>query len=117
MTPVCPTAFLPSGVGTWELALIFIVILILFGPRRLPEIARSIGRVLQELRRASQDFRDQVMRIEDDVREAARDALDPQDSDEDTAPPVTIRSGMAAGDEGEAPGSEGEEGSPDDLAG
>lgn len=60
-----PLAFFDGSLGSGEVILIFVVILVLFGPRRLPQIARMIGKTLNELRRASQDFRDQVMRIEE----------------------------------------------------
>ena len=53
-------AFL-GDIGASELLVIFLAILVLFGSKRLPEMARSIGRALEELRRASQDFRDQIM--------------------------------------------------------
>jgi len=59
-----PLAFFDGSLGSGEVILIFVVILVLFGPRRLPEIARMIGKTLNELRRASQDFRDQVLLIE-----------------------------------------------------
>ncbi len=57
------TAFF-GGTGTGELALIFALILLLFGPRKLPEIARMIGKALSQLRNASNDFREQIMRID-----------------------------------------------------
>ena len=60
-----PYAFLTGAPGAGEWVLLFLAILLLFGPRRLPEIARTIGRVLEELRRASTEFRDQVMQIDD----------------------------------------------------
>ena len=59
-------AFLSGAPGPGELIVIFLVILVLFGPRRLPEIARTIGKTLNDLRRASQDFKDQIMTIDDD---------------------------------------------------
>jgi TatA/E family protein of Tat protein translocase len=40
-----------------ELILIFVVALLLFGPRKMPDIGRSIGRALGEFRRASNEFR------------------------------------------------------------
>lgn len=62
-----PVAFLSGSPGMGELLLISAVVLLLFGPKRLPEIARMIGRTLDELRKASQDFRDQIMQIDDGV--------------------------------------------------
>jgi TatA/E family protein of Tat protein translocase len=59
-----PLGFLSGSPGMGELIVVFCVILILFGPRRLPEIARMIGRTLREIRSASREFRDQVMQID-----------------------------------------------------
>ncbi|MGH9379146.1 MAG: Sec-independent protein translocase subunit TatA/TatB [Thermoanaerobaculia bacterium] len=43
--------------GAPELIFILVLALIIFGPRRLPEIGRTIGRAMRELRRATNDFR------------------------------------------------------------
>jgi Tat protein translocase TatB subunit len=43
--------------GGPELFLIFVVALIVFGPRKLPEIGKSLGKMMGEFRRASNDFR------------------------------------------------------------
>ncbi len=59
-------AFVFGGTGSGEIILIFVVLLLFFGPRKLPEIARMIGKVLSQLRSASNDFRDQVMKIEEE---------------------------------------------------
>lgn len=45
------------GIGMWELLLIFVVALLIFGPKRLPELARTLGKGLAEFRRASFDLR------------------------------------------------------------
>jgi TatA/E family protein of Tat protein translocase len=60
-----PLAFLFDGIGSGEVVLVFVAVLLLFGPRRLPEIARSIGKTLSDLRRASRDFQDQIMRMDE----------------------------------------------------
>jgi TatA/E family protein of Tat protein translocase len=57
--------------GMPELILIFVVALLLFGPRKMPQIGRSIGRALGEFRRASNEFK---RTIEDEV--AAEDVRD-----------------------------------------
>ena len=45
------------GIGMWELMIIFVVALLIFGPKRLPELARTLGKGMAEFRRASYDLR------------------------------------------------------------
>ena len=53
-----PTALLfLEFLGTSELLVIAVVALLLFGPRKLPEIGRSVGKALGEFKRASDDFK------------------------------------------------------------
>lgn len=53
------------NLGFPEMMFIFILALILFGPKKLPEIGRQVGRGLAEFKRASREFQ---MQIEDEVR-------------------------------------------------
>lgn len=58
---------LPS-IGIPELIVILTIALIVFGPRKLPELGRSLGRSLNEFKRASNELRntlDEEIRIED----------------------------------------------------
>lgn len=50
------------GIGPVELLVILVLALIVFGPNRLPEIARSLGKAMSELRRTSQEVSQTVMR-------------------------------------------------------
>ncbi len=43
--------------GTPELAVIFLLVLLLFGPDKLPELARGLAKATRELRKMSADFR------------------------------------------------------------
>ena len=59
--------------GGPELFLIFVVALIIFGPRKLPEIGKSLGKMMGEFRKASNEFRST---IESEVEaEKIRDAM------------------------------------------
>ncbi len=53
-----------------ELVVILVVALLVFGPAKLPELARSLGRGLAEFRRASTDIRRTLMEAESETREA-----------------------------------------------
>ena len=49
------------GIGLPELLIILVVALLVFGPAKLPELARSLGKGLAEFRRASSDLRSSLM--------------------------------------------------------
>ena len=55
------------GLGPTELLIIFVVIIVLFGPKRLPELARSLGRSIKEFKHATQGLKEEldVTHIED----------------------------------------------------
>lgn len=56
------------GIGMTELMVIFVIGLLVLGPKRLPELARSLGRTLAEFRRASTDLRREFMDVKEEVR-------------------------------------------------
>tara|TARA_B100001013_G_C24376611_1_gene350373 strand:- start:224 stop:484 length:261 start_codon:yes stop_codon:yes gene_type:complete len=49
-----------GGIGTWEILLIFLVLLLLFGARRIPEIARGLGKGVTEFKNAVRDVKEEV---------------------------------------------------------
>src|SRR5262249_74627 len=51
-----------GSLGLPELMLIFIVALIIFGPKRLPEIGRTLGKALGEFKKATDDFKNTIER-------------------------------------------------------
>ena len=58
-------------IGLSELLIILAVALIVLGPKKLPEVARSLGRGLAQLRRASEDLRRSIL-VEDELLERER---------------------------------------------
>lgn len=48
------------GPGVWEILIIFLVIIIFFGAKKIPELAQSLGLGLQEFKKATKDIKDEV---------------------------------------------------------
>jgi sec-independent protein translocase protein TatB len=56
-----------------HMIIVFIVVLVVFGPQKLPELARGLGKLMAEFRKASTDFRSA---FEQEMRDLERQALD-----------------------------------------
>lgn len=55
------------NIGPTELIVVLVIALIVFGPRRLPEVGRTIGKSLREFRRASEELKDELrLNLDDD---------------------------------------------------
>lgn len=61
------------GMGMPEIILILAIALIVLGPKKLPEIAKSLGRGISEFKKATQEFKEN-MEVEDDLKDA-RDTI------------------------------------------
>ncbi|AEG16111.1 Sec-independent protein translocase protein tatA/E-like protein [Desulfofundulus kuznetsovii DSM 6115] len=48
------------GMGPWELILILIIALVIFGPSKLPEVGQALGKGLREFRRAANPVREEI---------------------------------------------------------
>ena len=55
-------AILGGSFGSGEVLLIFVVVLLLFGSKSLPSIARGLGKALEEFRRAARDVSNEIVR-------------------------------------------------------
>ena len=49
-----------GGLGAWEIVLIVLVILIFFGAKRIPELARGLGKGIREFKDATKDIKDEI---------------------------------------------------------
>jgi TatA/E family protein of Tat protein translocase len=67
------------NVGPMELIVILLVALLIVGPKRLPEVGRSIGKSLREFRRATEEVRSSFEASLDD--EGGEESTDPEPSD------------------------------------
>jgi sec-independent protein translocase protein TatB len=62
------------GIGMPELMVILIVALLVLGPKRLPEVARALGKAVAELRRATTDITDELRQAQTMIEEETRKA-------------------------------------------
>ena len=68
-------AFILDSVGGTEWFVLLGVILIVVGPKNLPSAARKLGQVMSNLRRAADEFKRQLMTMDQEVRNTVNDAL------------------------------------------
>jgi sec-independent protein translocase protein TatB len=61
-----------ASLGMWDSLVLMVMALVVFGPRRLPEIGRQIGKLMYEVRKASNDFKfqmeEELRKVEDTDR-------------------------------------------------
>jgi sec-independent protein translocase protein TatA len=53
--------------GTWEMVIIAVLVLVLFGAKKLPTFARSLGKSMGEFKKAREEFENELTRAQDDV--------------------------------------------------
>lgn len=68
-------AFIP-GLGGPELIVIFLIVLLLFGAKKLPELAKGLGKSMGEFKRAREDFEEEIQKAQDDVKTSKDDKKD-----------------------------------------
>ncbi|NOQ95243.1 MAG: twin-arginine translocase subunit TatB [Desulfobacterales bacterium] len=88
------------GIGMPELIIIFVIALIIIGPKKLPDLARALGKGLAEFRRATDqlkanldmdDVEDELKGVQEDLADSVSGLLDVSETEEETKPkdPVT----------------------------
>jgi sec-independent protein translocase protein TatA len=55
------------NLGPAEMAVIFVLVLLLFGAKKLPELARGMGKGMGEFKKARQEFENEIRSAQDDI--------------------------------------------------
>ena len=66
-----PNILAIGSLGNMEMLIILLVVLLLFGAKKLPELARGIGKSMGEFKRARNDFESEISRAADDAERLA----------------------------------------------
>jgi sec-independent protein translocase protein TatA len=56
--------------GPWELIIILVIVLLIFGPKKLPELAKGLGKGLREFKKAAHDVKDELENAGDEEEES-----------------------------------------------
>jgi Sec-independent protein translocase protein TatA len=75
------------GIGPWEIVLILVLALILLGPDKLTETAKTLGKIVRSIRRTSAEFTAAVTREMNKIEEDEPPKLPPK-SEEEAPPPA-----------------------------
>lgn len=94
-------------IGIQELLIIMVLALLVFGPEKLPDLGRRMGRAMREFRRASDEFRSTVeqnlqMNVEHDILPPAADSGAPALAETAGAPGLAAEAPVAEGSDGAA---------------
>lgn len=78
------------GIGLPEMIVIFVVALLIFGPKKLPEIGKSLGKTIKGFQEASKEFQEEfkkeIEQVEETVSMNAK--LEPSQDKETTSPKI-----------------------------
>ncbi len=58
--------------GAMEIVIVVLFVLLFFGAKRIPELARGIGQGIQEFRKASDDIKKEIDRGREDIKDSTR---------------------------------------------
>ena len=75
-----------GGLGMWEMLLIFLVVLLLFGAKRLPEIGSSLGKGIREFKGSIREIEKEVNAVTEPKRDAVPSSSDSSDATDEEGP-------------------------------
>ena len=56
------------SLGSWEIIIIILVIVLIFGGKKIPELARGLGKGLREFKKTTQEIKNEVDTVTEDVK-------------------------------------------------
>ncbi len=62
---------MPSWLGGWEIAIVLVLVLVIFGPKKLPELGSSLGKSIRGFRKGLKEQQDEIKSTVAEVKEAS----------------------------------------------
>ncbi len=69
-----------GGIGLPEIIIVLVIVLVIFGPKKLPDIGKALGKSITEFKRATREPEEIVKEVKDTVNNGVKDVKDPADS-------------------------------------
>lgn len=69
--------------GGWEIIIIFFIILIIFGPSKLPQMGQALGKAIREFKKAGKELKSEVDDLDEDESNNRRNTASPKSSQPD----------------------------------
>ncbi|MBW6498909.1 MAG: twin-arginine translocase TatA/TatE family subunit [Bacteroidales bacterium] len=70
---IIPAHIILFGISGGEILIILVAVLLLFGPKKIPEIARMLGRGINEVKKVQREINSEIHRYSADIEHEARD--------------------------------------------
>ena len=75
------------NIGFQEIILILIIALLFFGPKKLPEIGKSLGQGLREFKKISNDLAASMHSVDDEIKTAINDDIEEEKKEDESKKP------------------------------
>ena len=87
---------MPSWIGPWEIAIVLVLALLIFGPRKLPDLGASLGKSIRGFKKGLKETEDEVTTAVAEVREATDTRTDePQATSAAEAAPIATAAAVS----------------------
>lgn len=81
------------GIGLPEMAVILVIALLVFGPKKLPEVGRSLGKAIRGFQDASKEFESEFKREAEQIEQTVKKPKLPESKEVATTEPATVDAG------------------------
>ena len=80
------------GIGPMEIFVVLIIALVIFGPQKLPEMGRSLGKAIREFKSVGSEIQDEITKVTDEIDiDPEKTIKPPKDEIDDIDPEKTIK--------------------------